>query len=314
MATVQSVFSVSTPQEFAELVTLCNYVVDQSSGLAIVKSNSTSKTDIYPPVKGLIYRPDTGHIVAPGVYTPKDVDLKDVPSNAVAYSMALDGVLIRIYLHEGQVKWSTTGMIDPTNGRWGSERTFGSMFQDVSTFFHGAGLKEGLCYFTVMEHSDLLSFYRPAHSYSMLTLVRVVDMYGNTEPLENLHLYKDVFQIVLEIKPAPLQDLEYLEDTPEPGPVTYEQFGVNVYLPGNDMVRVLSKHAQKAISLVPNLSKIWQHWIFCVKTGGYDMIDLYTKFFPWRKEEFDRYTLLLRQTYGEDISNVTKYQLQGLIL
>lgn len=332
IASVQNVYAVVSPQEFIDLVTACNYIVagqaqSDTLPISIVKATPDSIYNIHPPVKGLIFRTDTGEIVAPGIYKPSDVNPADIThyegSNGppVGWSMAMDGVLIRIYRYNDKVHWSTSGMYDPTEGRWGT-RTFGSLFADVLNLnqVNNDAIKDNLCYYAILEHSDLLSFYRPMDTYAMLTLIRVVDMYGNTESMETLVSHKDAFVNVLEYKKNPLEDqafishLNLLGQEQPPDPVTYDTFGVMIYYNNNDIVRVLSSQAKKALPLVPNMPNVWQHWIHCVWMGGFGCVNLYSKFFPWRKAEFDGYTDKLRSLYGSDLRTVTKKILRELVL
>ncbi len=353
IASVQNVYSVASPQEFIDLVTTCNYIVagqSEDGRISIVKTTAGSITDIRPPVKGLIFRTDTGEIIAPAIGEPGEprfpltpsslIPSLTIPSSSIpssitsslipssipssqqegvrgnlgspGWSMAMDGVLIRIYRYKDNVHWSTSGMFDPTEGRWSGNRTFGSLFNDVLNLkqVNYDAIKENLCYYAILEHSELLSFYRPMDTYAMLTLVRVVDMYGNIEPMEKLREHNDAFTNILEYKQFktanPFEDEEFVahlniinQELP-PGPVTYDTFGVMIYYL-NDMVRILSSQAKKAIPLVPNMPNVWQHWIHCITMGGFECVDLYTKFFPWRKVEFDVYSGKLRAYYGSDI-------------
>jgi hypothetical protein len=302
MPFVQQVYAVDTPQEFIELVTVCDYIVSIQGDEAIVKSTLYSKADIRPPVKGLIFRIDSGEIIAPGIYVPVDVATSnDIPPLAIGYSQVLDGILIRFYrLNDGTIGWSTSGLINPSEGRWGSGKTFGEMYGDCASQVNLNNIKPGLCYYAIMEHSDHMSFYRPSDHYALLTLVRVTDMTGITQDPRELTNYLDTFTNILEITISELDLKAFDQDLP-PGPVTYDTYGIMAHYAGGGMVRLLSLHARKAMSMAPNMPYVWQHWINCVWQGGYPIINLYLQFFPWRKPEFDRYTAKLRQQYGHDL-------------
>ena len=315
MPSVQEVYNLSSTKEFTELVTMCNYSVHTEDGIiAIVKATPACNKDVRPPVRGLIFRLDTGAIIAPGIFTPKDVDAAaDIPPDSMCWSMALDGIQIRIYRYDGAVHWSTAGMFNPTEGHWGTgSKTFGSLFADVSTQINYDAIVEGLCYYAILEHSDYLSAYRPSEQYAMLTLVRVTDMNGSNC---NLLDHQDAFLNILEVKTGSpsVADLAFLEQDLPPGPVYYDTYGIMVYYSNMEMVRVLSLQARKAISMAPNMPNVGQHWIHCVWSGGYPIIDLYTRFFPWRTEIFEHYTSKLMEIYGEDLNKVTKSALRDIV-
>jgi len=316
MPFVQQVYSVTSPQEFIELVTMCDYIVstqDPESKIAIVKATNKSNTDVRPPVKGLIFNLDSGEIVAPAIYAPVDVAVSsDIPASPIGYSQALDGILIRIYRWNNKVHWSTSGMFNPTDGKWGSNKTFGSMFNDCAGQVNFDAIKEGLCYYAIMEHSDHMSFYKPNDTYALLTLVRVTDSAGVIQNIRDLTAHADAFTNILEVK-ATCLDLT-LFDTDMPAcPVTYDMFGIMAHYEAGNMVRLLSLQTRKAMSIAPNMPFVWKHWINCVWTGGYPMIDLYLTYFPWHKPIFDNYTFKLRSKFGHDLSSVTKKTLRELI-
>ena len=290
MPSIQEVFSVSSPQEFTDYVTWCKFIVNNPcQDVAIVKATPRSNLAIHPSVKGLIFNPNSGEIIAPGVPLIQEATPTSLP---VGFSMALDGIMFRIYRYKGKVHWSTSGMFNPDNGHWGASKTFGEMFKEVSDQVDFNNIKEGLCYFAILEHSDQPGVYRPTDNYAMLTLVRVTDLAGTSFPMETLSNFSDTFARVLEYRSRPPTeaDLMFLGEEADSNPVQYDKYGVMVYYANGEVVRHLSKQAQKAVSLLPNLPNVWQHWIYCYRNGGLTWVNDYASMFPWKKDEFNRYT------------------------
>jgi hypothetical protein len=318
MPSVQEVFSVSSPQEFTDYVTWCNYIVNYPcDGVAIVKGNPHSNMEIRPPVKGLIFNPNTGDIIAPGLQVILEPEGKPA-CEPVGFAMALDGVGFRIYRYNGKVHCSTSGMFDPTNGRWGSSnKTFGDLFKEVASQVNLDNIKDGLCYHAILEHSDQPGVYRPTDSYAMLTLVRVSDLWGNSVPMEQLVNFNAAFERILEYrngKPSET-DLAFLDEEAGAEPVQYDKYGLVVYYENGEVVRYLSKHAQKAVSLLPNFPNVWQHWIYCYRKDGMNCINEYTSMFPWRAEEFNRYSsAFLSNSAISNSTTMTNAAIKDLIL
>jgi len=315
MPSVQEVYSVASPQVFIEYVKLCRYDIHQKTEYAIIKSTAYSEPSVYPSVKGLIFNTITGDIIAPGAIILKenqDQVIQNYPQ-PIGFSPALDGVLVRIYrTSEHLVSWSTNGMINPTNGRWGDGKTFGEMFEDVYTQFDHAKIKSDWCYYAIMEHIDYP--WITQKTKSRLILISVRDKYGK-EVVPMSHLADMGFTYVVDYtdRPPTVNETSFLHEIPaRDGPIEAKHIGLVLYYHDQDPLYVISLRAQDACKILPNYPHIWQHWIYCMRKGGLPLVNVYISYFPWSKLEFNRFTsAFMRTTYNLD--EITDNKLKTII-
>lgn len=147
---------------------------DHGSSLNIIRASSNvnmeALVDEGVDLKGVIYDRYTDKVVAPGVPIPIstiDADPEEILSLApdIAYIYeGLDGMLLRLYHHDGRFRVSTNGTIEAN--------------RDIQDMFNQFGVRSDLlnpkwCYYVVMQHLNHTNIVK--HRQNSLTLTRIVD-------------------------------------------------------------------------------------------------------------------------------------------
>lgn len=224
-------------------------------------------------LKGLIFD-SNGTIVAPGCPVPLESP-KDEPASS--YTKARDGVLFRIYYHDGSFRVSTSGMITPNRG-WGPRgcKTFLELFQDVEDQWDKSKLDKKNCYYCILEHSGHTNVIK--HDTDRLTLVRIVAV----DTLQEVPLDSDTGFLHHEEVLTVLPDID---DTVVPIQIC----GYNHHWANGDYFRKETTSFKEASALKPNLPDPRQHWVVLKQvdcTGA--AMRRYLEFFPWHSELFQQ--------------------------
>ena len=259
----------------------------QDDGLILIKLDRT-KSDLSDPVvrhaKGVILDAITLKLVAPFVQIPLDVDDDDVlaslsSSGIQSVSPAYDGTLIRVYNHNGEWKFSTTGMIYPDRG-WGGNRTFADMFSELDETIDYAALDESSCYYYMMRHPGNYNVVK--HSSPELVLVRTINC--NTLEIVDVDIDVDVSDVSdsLESITSIIRKIDLCH---KPGPILVGEVGLMVKDNDGNMYRFETDCYKEANEIKMNQPD--PRYRYLELRNDQDQIDTYLTFFPDQKDAFD---------------------------
>lgn len=224
-------------------------------------------------LKGMIYTTNDDGLaimVAPGCKVPLDTPSDDPVDH---FTPSYDGVLFRIYHHDGAWCVSTTGCINP-NVRWGASRSFESLFNDAQYLIDYDFMDQACCYYAILEHEDFVNVVK--HIGVKLTLTRVVRMTSTGIQDEPLRLHGSAFANV---------DTAFA-DEPEIDPIGSElgQVGYIRHYADGSIYRDNSSQYKRAVTIRPNYPTERERWLY-LYINDPDVLEEYMKFFPWTADE-----------------------------
>lgn len=134
-----------------------NEFVRNCRGVIFEKDVNPPRPVCYPITGGVSYK------------TFKDT----VPIERVRFEESIDGTMINVFYYKNEWRVSTKGCIDAKRSRWGSSKSFYTMFNEACNF-DLQELNKNYCYTFVLVHSDNRIVTK--YNHSDLYLVHVRDM------------------------------------------------------------------------------------------------------------------------------------------
>lgn len=307
---------VQSANELSKVFTHAGLLVSSEGTLRIIKINENTQLDVVKKLelsekeglsfqlKGLIYDFVTGLIVAPGVLIPSNteqLDLDNLKDKIDYITPAQDGVMFRLYKHNGSWLTSTNGMITPNRG-WGprGSRSFLDLFTDLG--FDTSKLIDGLCYYVVMEHSEQTNIVK--HTCNTLTLTRIVEV-DTLRDLDSSKLREEAERLGLKVlqrtqsASAFTDALSAHQTKCLPSVVTSDEVGSILHLKDGRVFRLETWKYMHAASLKPNVADPRHQWVQLATlsqntiSNAADRIKMHVLYFPWDEECFKSMSELL---------------------
>jgi hypothetical protein len=178
-----SVFKPLEGKEFREIFDMCrdeyNMTVKYTQDLYLIKymrdRGADPTNEFVRNCRGVIFEKDVNppnpvcYPITGGI--PYKTFKNRVPIEHVYVEESIDGTMINVFYYKDEWRVSTKGCIDAKRSRWGSSKSFYTMFNEACNF-DLQELNQNYCYTFVLVHSDNRIVTKYKHSDLYLVHVR----------------------------------------------------------------------------------------------------------------------------------------------
>ena len=252
--------------------------------------------------RGIILEKNTNRVVCYTFDNNDDFDYNSelkMDINDTVIEESIDGTQIRLFFYDGKWNYATTRCIDAYRSYWKSERSFGSMFEDVKHLVDFEELNKDYCYSFVLKHIDNRIVVE--HFVNDLILVCVRDM----TTLKEVDKFVEGKRILVTL-PKVYEEFKSLDDVVEycknDKKITEEGFMLYNKTNGK-RVKIIKKSYSVVKKLLNNARSI-EYNFFCLLKNG--QLEEYLNYFPLD----DIQIKLMKHRLGKMVQSIHYYYMR----